>query len=384
MPVKLNKGPPTYNKGTAPAKMPSKDLYPTKLIFNGDEKVWVSVPQPDKLHLIGDVLPEQFGGGVELTALGPCIMAALASGKLGEVIHTQFTGQYYRQVQIAVGSSGARVFFELRIAPKLSFAAHRLVLHCNPARLGQDGMFDLLNGFQKAVGQSFNIGAFLSASRVTRLDIAVDVVGLSVPNLLATAANAGKRAQYYGGDGVLETVSIHRPQKKDQNGQLSEKAKAAPLGDLALMVYDKRRQQIAYGVSPPFGATNVSRVEVSKRRFGNKKCTLSSLRDLTNPFKGLKVGHVRSAGPKGSWEWLRYVEARRGAGPDQAAFVNNLSEVTKAKFAALYVDHPADVIDASSLWPLWTSGINISGLSYMIEAAEQLCPGVPPPHEAGP
>lgn len=381
MAVIITSGPPSYNKGAKPSKIPPKEVYPTHKFVEGHE-IWVSVPRPDKLHLIGDLLPEHFGNPSEKDELGPLLMAALASGAVAKVLDTTFTGKIYFRVQIGVPPKEAPVFFELRKAPAHSPAAHQLIVQFNPARLGQEGVFELLDRLNKFTPHKLNVGKFLAGARVSRLDIAVDLVGLAVCDVIASVGPAGKEVHYLSDE--LETVSFHRKLKFDQSGQLSAKGKLNPLGELLVSVYDKRRQQIAMGEPPPFGNADVTRVELSKRRFGNKPFSITSLPNLKNPLGKIKVGLVQSAGPEGSWKWLRYIEARRGGGHEKAVEVNQLSLPTAKDFAQRYTEHPADVIAGKEIWAGWQQGIEATGLNYMIEAAEQLSAGVPLPIETDP
>ena len=379
MSVIVTIGSPSYNKGAPPAKTPPTKIYPTHKSI-GEYEFWVSVPRPDKLHLIGDLLPEHFSSPPALDELGPGLMSALASGAIGKIVDTKFTGKFYPQVQITIPPEHAPVFFELKKSAAVSPAAHRLTMQLNPARLGQAGIFELLDRLSKFIPGKFHVGKFLASARISRLDVAVDIVGVAVTDLVISAGPSGKEVHYLGGE--LETINIHRKLKLDEAGQLSAKGKANPLGDLLISVYDKRRQQIAMGQVPPFGDANVTRVELSKRRFGNKTAFLSGLPQLKNPLAKVRVGLVQSAGPKGSWRWLQYVEARRGGGHQRAVSVNHLPQSTADEFAVRYGKHPADVIDGTKIWTGWHRGIEATGLHYMIEAADQLSMGVPLPDDA--
>ncbi len=382
MAIKIKIGSPTYNKPPAPDKQPSKTLYPTILKIGKEHQAWVSVPQPDKLHLIGDVLPEHFAKtGFDIQNYGPSITEALASGLAGKVLHTRMQGTVYRQVQVEISPGTSPAFFQLEYATKGSPAVHSLEIQLNPKNLGEEGIFNLLTILHSVTAPSWKVGAFLATARVKRLDIAVDLIGLSVPDLIITAADHGKSVHYYGADGVLETVYLHKPHKFDPDGKLPKKAMKHPLGDVLVMVYDKTREQISKGLAPPFGPAPVTRVEVTKQRFGSVQFQLPKLRTMNNPLAGLKVGLVRSAGPPDSWMWLQYIEARRGGGPARAAHVLRLSPGEASTFEEHYAAHPSDVIKVKTAWKLWHVGIRETGLLYLIEAAEQKSEAVPFPAE---
>lgn len=374
MAVNIQVGLPAYNKPPLPDKEPSQTLYPIKLTVTDGHQAWVSVPQPDKLHLTGDVLPEHFTKlDLKPDEYGPSLMDALAAEQAGPVFGTHLQGKIYRAVQVGFGTAETPVFFKLMNAKTASPAVHRLSMHLNPRALGQEGLYELLDRLHKASGYSFKVGAFLAQARINRLDVAVDIIGLGVPELLVSAKTSAKHVHYYGSDGVLETVAIHKKQALGKGG----------LGPLLVMAYDKRRERLTQGEKPPFGPAEVTRVEITKTRFGPKAFGLAAVPDLTNPFVTVRVGSVRAAGSKNSWQWLRYVEARRGAGPSRAAFVLNLKPKTATEFAGRYADHPSDVLDMTTLWQHWASGIAATGLNYLVEAAEQLSAGVPFPPDQG-
>jgi hypothetical protein len=225
------------------------------------------------------------------------------------------------------------------------------------------------------------VGPFLAGAKISRVDVAVDGVGVFVPDLLATVPQPGKQALYKANDGTLETYAIHCKHKAESSGKLSQTAQLKPLGALLLKIYDKRSEQLAKGVKPPFGDAPVTRIEVSKRRFGNKPCSIKNLANLKNPLTGAKVGLVTSAHPSGGWQWLTYVEAVRACGPDRAAFVCGLSGLTRKHFEERFAKHPSDVLNPKEVWSHWNAALAATGLNYMIEAAEQLSAGVPLPFE---
>ncbi len=108
MSVKFSFDTPTYNKTPTPDKIPSDKLYTSTLLVNQQQQAWVSLPQPDKLTLVGDVLPSQFSAAYSdkpIDQLGPYIMSLLASGQMGKVVgNPKYTGEVYLNVQIAVAT----------------------------------------------------------------------------------------------------------------------------------------------------------------------------------------------------------------------------------------------------------------------------------------
>lgn len=369
MAVNIQVGLPAYNKSPPPAKEPPQALYPTKLQLEDGSTAWVSLPQPDKLHLSGNLLPSHFKNAhLSTESYASSLMDALAAGQAGPVKGTKLYGKVYKSVQVGFGSAEEPVYFEISKAKTESAAVHRLEIQLNPRALGEEGIYDLLDRLHAATGQTLKVGAFLAGSAVKRLDVAVDVIGLAVPELLLGTAPAEKLVHYHGPAGVLETVSLF---KKPKGGK--------GLGQLMVQAYDKRRERLQKGEAPPFGLAEVTRVEVTKTRFGPKKFTLLSLPSVTSPLAKVKVGTVRGASPDGSARWFNYVEARRGSGAVRAAKVLNLSSQQAALYASRYENPPVDVFDGGVIWSLWSAGLAATGTNYLVEAAEQMSSGVPLP-----
>jgi len=380
MAIKVTVGPPVYNKAPKPSKIPLPSLFPTKLLLPNGDQAFISIPIPDKLYFAGEVLPKHFSqNDLMIEEFAPSLMSALASGLVGDVKKTVKSGKTYRVVQLLVGPNAAPVWFELKNAAKGSKAVHRLIVQLNPNRMSEEGTFDLLHLLHHQTGLGFKVGEYLADARISRIDIAVDVLGVRVSDLLASVENAGKEVLYKGADGSLETMAIHRKQKVGGSGELSPTAQLRPLGDQLLKVYDKRRELISKNIPPPYGEAPLTRIEVSKRRFGNMPCKFVNLANLKNPFVRSKVGLIMSADPSRRWSWIQYVDAVRASGPDRAAFVCDLKSDTRKEFEMLLAQHPSDILDASEIWLHWEAALARAGLQYMIEAAEQLSAGVPLP-----
>lgn len=376
MSVRLRTGKrPPSNKPPPPDPPPHSYRYPIKLQDADGYPFWVSIPQPDMISLVGTVRYEHFKSlpsGTPLDELALLVTNTLSSaGATNSQVTVGNTGfnkgsGVYRSVSWHFGEGAAAINFSIGQS-KDADAAHWLRIEFNPRKLGAKGIFDLVDAIHDATGQRFLVGKFLSSCRVTRIDIAVDVIGLSVPELIVTAKSEAKRVHYYGSDGCLESVYLH---KKTSTAKTSEpKPSSRKLGTQIARIYDRRRELISSNKQPDYGLVPMTRIEVMKKHFGNKPFELLSLFHLKNPLKDIFVGLATSAAPENQWAWLEYVELRRGGGHDWAGRLMSLSDTEEQAYADAYRKHPRDVLLSDAVWERWLQGIQSTGLDFMMQAA---------------
>ncbi|WP_298127137.1 hypothetical protein [Brevundimonas sp.] len=327
------------------------------------------------ISLVGSVRYEHFKSlppATELNELALLVTNTLSSAgatnpqvTIGKTGFNKGSG-VYRSVPWIFGEDASAINFSIGQS-KDADAAHWLRIEFNPRKLGPKGIFDLVDAIHDATGQRFLVGKFLSTCRVSRLDIAVDVVGLLVPELIVTAKGEAKRVHYYGSDGCLESLYLH---KKTSTAKTSQaKPSSRKLGTQIARIYDRRREMIFSGKQPDFGPVPMTRIEVMKKHFGNKPFELLSLLHLKNPLKDIFVGLATSAAPENQWAWLEYVELRRGGGHDWACRLMSLSKKDEQAYADAYRKHPRDVLLTDAIWAHWKQGVQSTGLDFMMQAA---------------
>lgn len=373
---RFGKGPPS-NKPPPPEPPPHPSRYPIQLQDNDGEPFWVSLPQPDMISLVGEVRHEHFNDScksISLEELAPSLTSWLSAAgasdplvKIGKTGFIKKSGVYRSVVWLFGTEKPVAINFSFGSSP-LQDVAHWFRIEFNPMKLGQEGIYDLVESLHEASGKTFRVGKFLKSSRVTRIDVAVDIIGLSVPEIILTAKAEGKRVHYHGSDGVLETVYVHKKSPKPKNEDA--KPSRSRLGPQIVSVYDKRREIISSGGVPDFDGCAITRVEVRKTRFGNVKVQLVLLDKLKDPLLDIGVGQVRSASPDGGWQWLEYVEMRRGSGHDWACKLMNLSVKDGDQLQKTFKNHPKDVLTPAAVWPFWSQGLEVTGLRFLMDAAE--------------
>ena len=373
MSVSVLVGPPAYNKTPSPAKTPEAGLYPNVIVTEDGQTIWVSVPQPDKLCLTVKLCPEHFKKGHKVEHphdYGRMIMQALATGQLGAVKHSKYVAHahLYTSLQVLIGKPPQPTYFNLTRTKKDSEGPHTLSIALNPRRLGVDGIWDLLEGLHKITGKRLFVGAMLADARVSRLDVAFDIVGLELSEMVVAIKKAGKRAHRSAVSGRLETIEVWPATSKVGQSR-----------DRMLILYDKRAERLAAGEEPPHSPAPVVRVEITKKRFGNAPMLLSSVGSLANPVAGLRVGRARASAKPATATFLRYVELRRVHDAGGAGALLHMPASLVEQHESCLAHPAADIIDGNKAWVHWNQGIIATGTDLLIDAAKQKSSGVPSP-----
>jgi len=369
MPVKLTLGGPASNKPPSPEPEPSEDHYPQKLTLNDGRVAWVSLPWPDKLSLVGTIYPEDFnppkGSHAEIDhELISTIGSFLATDMQGAWKLTKST-KGYRTVVLTMGDDDATVRFDFT---KIK-GEWRLRLELNPRRLGKTGADAFCQFLDYYAPNDFALARFLSKAHLTRIDVATDIVGIPIFDLLVTVENQGKRATYTGEDGQLETIYVFR-RKSPKTPSDTTKTTASKLKAM-VMAYDKVRELASRNLPPPFGPAPVTRVEVVKQHFGSIKVRLSELQSLANPLSNVRVGYAHNTKIGGA-TWGGYVGLRRTIPAMEAGRLIGLGAKTAGAFEAAMQDHPSDLMVHETLWTGWKSALAETGLGQIIDHIEKL------------
>lgn len=359
------------NKPHLPKPKPPPSMFPIKRTLPDGRATWISIPQPDKLSINVPLGPSVYGNGVP---------QSLSVGVFANELHQWFVGEpwstmcldpgptypapkkagsskTWKFLILAMGIRDASVRFEIRGSPKKGFS---LRIECNPRKLGKAGFAQLA----KVLGgpsAPFNLAGLISAARVSRLDVCVDVIGVRMSELVLWFQAEGKRTLYAGEDGALETIQLHRklPTSKAATSH-KPKSPKNQVGQVVLKAYDRVRQLVAAQQPAPFGKAPVVRLERVQTRF--LKCPLKNLPSLPNKFDGFRVGFARSQVSTPIGTWLRYLALRRTMSEVDAIGLLGIQAEMSAKFrAAERVPNP-DLLNSKEVWPHWMAGLEHSGL----------------------
>lgn len=218
-----------------------------------------------------------------------------------------------------------------------------LRLEFNPVRIGPAGLSAFKAKIAEMTLQALTWNHIIAAGKVTRIDIATDLVNAPMEELLYRSHEEGKAHVYVGEDGDLETVylGIKKPGKSSNQ-----------------MLYNKTQQQKDLGQSPGYGGMVSARVEMIHRSPHQK---LSEIKAIKNPFNRVTVMHPLSC-PDGfdQTTWALFLDSCQLRGVDKALkrLPDDLLQLACAEF-----DEAAErTWRPSKLWTLWPRAVKKSKL----------------------
>lgn len=276
----------------------------------------------------------------------------------------------WKHITLSMGNRKSFVRFEFLNNAK---QGSRLRLDLNPRKLGPKGFKQLAQVLGGGVKPPFKLPTLIEQARITRLDLAVDFVGLHVSEVAAWHKDQAKRSMYVGADGSLETIYLHRkvPPKQAKYDQWGEPKKlthgSKPAGAVLLRVYDRVRERTTILRPAPFGPAAVTRAELVISRF-NKWSKLASLPDMEDRFCKLRVGFIDSQFDGHPSLWRRYASLRRTVPHEEAVAMLGLQSIAKTAFAAAWNVPKADLIAPGETWSGWKAGLEQTGLGAFISA----------------
>jgi hypothetical protein len=187
----------------------------------------------------------------------------------------------------------------VQAGPKKKSIAHGLRLEFNPDALGSPGIAFLKTQLETLVLNGLNFNDIIANGVVTRLDVAVDVVGIHLADLLLLVKTEGKQHWYFSGDGKPETGYLGM-KKTDKSAKLK--------------AYNKRQELKDHSkvpVAQAYGGLSHTRVEYT---FKTPNKSFLKLTELKNPFDQISLAYPKA--PKGvkPYSWTFFIDScvRRG------------------------------------------------------------------------
>ena len=228
----------------------------------------------------------------------------------------------------------------------------------NPRKLGQKNVERLIDWYNSTIAHSTFSDIASVPHCITRLDLAVDIVGAHISDLVLNR-NDGKSNQWHSAKGLLETYYFGARAGK------SSKIKA----------YNKKEQAISTGEIEeehyPYGRKNVTRVAVSLNEI---KLAINDLYKLINHFKHVKIyspmdlsyGYFQGFMPEGEEHFRLALDSVRLRGEAEA--LEQLPAKTSKNYKELLRRGMRNILDLYSLtenWRCyWQDGLEASGLLY--------------------
>jgi len=246
----------------------------------------------------------------------------------------------------------------LQIGPKAGNHYNYMRLRFNPEALGRTGVRNLnklLN--EDILNALYDWETFVRTARVTRFDIAVDIVGSRVMELLplTTKKIKNKKNMYY-------TSPSGRPQTKYIDGTKSSSANT--------YLYNKRREAIDTKKAPIFNKDLIhTRLEI-RHKVSNPGQGLKKIVEANNPLKKIRLLDCFKCNSNGKsktvnnimppYEWIWFFDSCSYRGIEEALEV--VLEEDRAKIRKALITAEKGVWNPELLWGTWENTVLNSGL----------------------
>jgi hypothetical protein len=372
-------GTPVYSLTSPPEQptpQPPSELIAKKMQY-GDRAVLVTVPFPDSIELIAEVLNEHLLTP-DTTGEGTKTIYKKIDTDLKNWAKSVKAGETLVPVTSAWTGEKAKVVFDIQYDPDQPLNRARLTIFRKPtpdfgvwsvkyefsaSKAQAAGLVKLTSAFDDALPIVFE--KMLPDFRVSRVDPAIDLIGASPIDLIAHVPKPGKRMVFVGAGGQPESVYLYELKKPllKPPASISKNTR----GPLRLKLYERRDYFRQLALDPPYGDCPVTRVEI-EMRWKKHRPKLADLAKVKNAFAGRNVGYAAKLAdevPKPK-DWLAFCLAAFGGGVATAQQKWQIS--SGLGYRKLYSSCPGDLIN-ESCWDDWMAGLAITGLTAWIEAA---------------
>jgi hypothetical protein len=210
----------------------------------------------------------------------------------------------------------------------------------NPSNIGPTGVAAFRKSVPLITANQFDYTAFAKHGRVTRIDIAVDLVNIDIEDLLISTPKPGVTNGYFGITGKAETkyLNVNKSGSK-------------------LYVYDKKAALKAVGKVSEFGEAKLTRVE----RRTHPNVPIVALPEMNNRLKAIDILDIEAATPPEELHhWKLFQDACRYRG--LAGALALLPADIRAAYEAAISDASATLWRPDDLWKTWPEALNTSGL----------------------
>ena len=235
---------------------------------------------------------------------------------------------------VHIESSSARPLIQYK---SYSQKLHSIRLEFNPRKLGGTGLMELAAAVKPIMPDGWEY--VVTNGHVTRLDVAVDIVGVRVEDFLCLTKQ-GITSAVWGVDGQAQSLSLGKK------------------GDKTL-VYSIKAKRLAK--DPEWNGSSKIRVE---RRLRNPAFhDLAKLGELQNPFTGLVLTTPLPPPASGMkpWEWQMFGDSVQIRGVTAA--LGLLPKERKAKYRAHLKAHSQPWWVPTALWETWPKIVEASRLT---------------------
>lgn len=212
----------------------------------------------------------------------------------------------------------------------------------NPSLLGPKGMsrFKHMFEFNVAVG-SYPYSDILEKGRITRADIAVDIISAPAHEFIVSGSGKGKTIKYLGVETHnMETTYLDKPKSNPSYKK----------------VYNKLQHQIDKGIDLSFNGVFLTRVE-----YKHSKSEFGKLNTIHNPFKKMNICHpIYMPDGMDSWVWELFLNSCRHKGIQSS--LDLLPNELKAPSKEALEKAAVETWRPEKLWEKWDNYLIKSGV----------------------
>lgn len=253
---------------------------------------------------------------------------------------TYMLGNYAMSVKLVEPNTQQPILIQAQ--PKTEKTKSFMRFEWNPSKLGPDGMAFFRKRLTQIFEGSFTYADLLQDGKVTRADAAVDLVNVSIDDVLIVTETPEKSHVFYGIDGGIETIYLGA-------------SKYNKMGHTA--IYDKQQQLDDVGRTEKFGGVPLTRIEARSKTL----TPIVNLPLLPNPFKEINLMMpVEVEPPEKNHHWMFFLDSCRYRGIEGAlaklpdALVPKYTEALELSIHASW--------DTDKIWSYWGEALEKTGL----------------------
>ena len=233
----------------------------------------------------------------------------------------------------------------IQAGPKKPGVTHGLRLEFNPRRLGKLGIAFLKSQLESLVLDGLNFAKIIAEGTVTKLDIAVDLVGIRVDQLDVRFSGGGKSQWYHSEKGQAETGYFGIKQKKTTKQNLP-----APF-----VSYNKRKEikdKGTEGGKQLYGGLSHTRIEFH----ATPGKPFPKLAKLANPFNTISLAYPQAPNGIKPYAWAFFLDSCQRRGREAALDLLPAGQLRKRYRKALDKAHDT-FWKPDQIWACWIESL---------------------------
>lgn len=248
---------------------------------------------------------------------------------------------YQKNIDLTDPSSGERILIQAK--PK-KVGVSFMRFDFNPAKLGKQGISFLRKSLAYGFPGVFDFSDIATIGKVTRMDVACDILNCSISNLLVRIKGGGKSHAFFGIDDEIETIYLGIPKGQKNSGNYA---------------YNKRQDLLDKSLPRQFSGIPYTRIET---RIKNLQCPVTSLTKLDkNPFDKFEVFFPTLVkAPEQKHHWTFFIDSCWHRGIEAALEV--LPDPMRKKYASALAQSTDGFWQPDKLWAALPSAIMKSGI----------------------